>query len=194
MRKKRVRLLSQFTPKFPEWRQSALGGARRPSRRRKDAKTSRRTAENDAIHREMAPCCTPSLPNLGMAGLRQFDDATAQIIGAAITVHKALGPGLLESVYEKCLGYKLEKIGLTVRRQVLVPLQFEELLINDAYRIDLVVNDSVVIEVKACEQLSHIHFAQLLTYLRILDFRVGLLLNFNSVHLKDGIHRVVNNY
>lgn len=129
-----------------------------------------------------------------MADQRQFDDATAQIIGAAITVHKALGPGLLESVYEKCLSYKLERIGLTVRRQVLVPLRFEELLITDAYRIDLIVNDSVVIEVKACEQLSHIHFAQLLTYLKIMDFRVGLLLNFNSVRLKDGIHRVVNNY
>ena len=125
---------------------------------------------------------------------KEFADGTAQIIGAAIAVHQALGPGLLEGTYEKCLTFKLKKCGLQVRRQVPVPLKFEELLITEAYRIDLLVNERTIVEVKACEQLSRIHFAQLLTYLKIMDLRVGLLFNFNSVHLKDGMHRVVNSY
>lgn len=109
-------------------------------------------------------------------------------------MHRCLGPGLLESTYEKCLAYKLEKCGLAVRRQVVVPLRFEELLVPDAYRIDLIVSNSVVVEVKACDQLSAIHFAQVVTYLKLTNLKVGLLMNFNSVHLKDGIHRVVNEY
>lgn len=124
----------------------------------------------------------------------ELNSVTSTILRGAFEVHSALGPGLLETTYEKCLAFKLEKLGLIVRKQVYVPLQFEELLIHDAFRIDLLVNDAVVVELKACEVLNAIHFAQVLSYLKALNVRVGLLMNFNSLHLKDGIHRVVNNF
>jgi GxxExxY protein len=124
----------------------------------------------------------------------QFSDGTSAIIGAAIEVHRALGPGLLESTYEKCLAYKLDRMGIPVRRQVPIALRFEQLLIVDAYRIDLIVDEKVVVEVKARENLSGVHFSQVVTYLRLTKLRVGLLLNFHSVHLRDGIHRIVNDF
>jgi GxxExxY protein len=129
-----------------------------------------------------------------MVSQRRFSDGSSEIIGAAIRVHQCLGPGLLESTYEKCLAHKLAKSNIAVRRQVPLSLRFEDLLIPEAYRIDLIVADSIVVEVKACDQLSAVHFAQVLTYLRLTSLKVGIILNFNSVHLKDGIHRVVNSY
>jgi GxxExxY protein len=114
------------------------------------------------------------------------------IIGSAIKVHSVVGPGLLESAYETCLLYELDKQGLSVRRQVLIPIRYEELTIDNGYRIDLLVGDRVVVELKAIEGILPIHRGQLLSYLRLGGFRLGYLLNFNVAHLRDGIVRMVN--
>jgi len=108
------------------------------------------------------------------------------IIASAMKVHTALGPGLLESAYETCLLYELEKRGLPVHRQVLIPLQYEDLTINNGYRIDLLVGDRVVVELKALEAIL------LLSYLRLGGFKLGYLLNFNVARMRDGIVRLVN--
>jgi GxxExxY protein len=114
------------------------------------------------------------------------------IIASAMKVHTALGPGLLESAYETCLLYELEKRGLPVHRQVLIPLQYEDLTINNGYRIDLLVGDRVVVELKALEAILPVHRAQLLSYLRLGGFKLGYLLNFNVARMRDGIVRLVN--
>jgi GxxExxY protein len=114
---------------------------------------------------------------------------TDAVIGSAISVHKSLGPGLLESAYEACLVYALGKRALKVRRQVEVPIQYDGILIDAGFRIDLVVDDKVIVELKAIEKLAPIHEAQLNTYLRLTKLRVGLLINFNSIRLRDGIVR-----
>ena len=114
------------------------------------------------------------------------------IIGGAIEVHKTLGPGLLESVYKECLYYKLIKTGLKIEKEKSLPVIFESVKLECGYRIDLLVEEKVVIEIKSVETLKDIHLAQTLTYLRLGDYRLGLLINFNVVMLKDGIRRVVN--
>lgn len=114
------------------------------------------------------------------------------LIGAAIKVHSVLGPGLLESAYEACLLYEIEKLGLRARRQVSIPIRYEELSIDNGYRIDLLVGDCVVVELKAIEQILPVHRGQLLSYLRLGGFRLGYLLNFNVPLLRDGITRLVN--
>jgi GxxExxY protein len=119
---------------------------------------------------------------------------TEQIIGAAIKVHRRLGPGLLESAYEACLAYEFEKSGLIVDRQRPVPLVYEAVKLECGFRPDLIVNREVVIEVKCKELLHPVDYAQLLSYLRLLDLRVGLLINFHVALLKDGIKRIVNQY
>ena len=108
-------------------------------------------------------------------------------------VHTVLGPGLLESAYETCLEHELRKRGLHVVRQLPVPIVYDGVKIDVGYRIDLLVNNSVVVEVKAVIKLVPVHEAQLLSYLKLSGHRLGLLINFNVVHLKDGIHRLVNN-
>jgi GxxExxY protein len=115
-----------------------------------------------------------------------------QIIKAALKVHSALGPGLLESAYEACLAYELRKAGFEVKTQVLLPVIYDTVKLDLGYRMDLLVEDQVVIEVKAIEQIAPVHKAQLLSYLRLSKKRVGILLNFNVIHLREGIHRVVN--
>ena len=117
---------------------------------------------------------------------------TDAIIGAAMAVHSELGPGLLESAYETCLAIELEEQGLVVERRKTLPLTYHGVELEFGYRLDLVVNGSVVVEVKAVEALAPIHGAQLLSYLRLSGCRVGLLLNFNVASLRDGIQRVVN--
>ena len=107
-------------------------------------------------------------------------------------VHSALGPGLLESAYEACLHYELMKSGLRVVAQKPLPLVYESVKLECGYRVDLLVESKLIIEVKSIEALAEIHFAQVLTYLRLSDLRLALLLNFNVVHMKDGIRRVVN--
>ena len=114
------------------------------------------------------------------------------IIGAAIRVHSAVGPGLLEGAYETCLLYELEKQDLSVRKQVLVPIRYQDLKIDNGYRLDLLVGDRVVVELKAIETILPVHRAQLLSYLRLGGFRLGYLLNFHVAHMREGIVRIVN--
>jgi GxxExxY protein len=114
------------------------------------------------------------------------------IIGAAIKVHSVLGPGLLESAYETCLFYELEKRNLLVRRQGLIAIRYEDLTIDNGYRIDLLVGDRVVIELKTVEIILPVHRGQLLSYLRLGGFKLGYLLNFHVAHMRDGIVRMVN--
>jgi GxxExxY protein len=114
------------------------------------------------------------------------------IIASAMKVHTAIGPGLLESAYETCLLYELEKRGLPVRRQALIPIRYEDLTIDNGYRIDLLVGDRVVVELKAIEAILPVHRGQLLSYLRLGGFKLGYLLNFHVAHMRDGIVRMAN--
>lgn len=118
---------------------------------------------------------------------------TEKIIGSGIEIHRALGPGLLESAYEECLCYELSQAGLSFGRQVDLPVEYKQVRLNCGYRIDLVVEDRIILELKAVERLLPIHEAQLLTYLKMTRLKLGLLINFNVPVLKDGIKRVVNN-
>jgi GxxExxY protein len=121
-----------------------------------------------------------------------INDITGQIVDAAMKVHSALGPGLLESAYEACLAFELTKRGLRVERQVALPVVYDGMQIDVGYRIDLLVEGQVIVELKSVAELVPIFDAQLLTYLKLSNFKVGLLINFNVVHLKDGIKRMVN--
>lgn len=115
------------------------------------------------------------------------------IVDAAFKIHTTLGPGLLESVYEAVLGFELEKRGLSVIRQQAIPVIYEAVQLDLGFRADLIVNRKVVIEVKSIEAIAPVHAKQLRTYLRLMDLRLGLLINFNVNLIKDGIKRVVNN-
>jgi GxxExxY protein len=119
---------------------------------------------------------------------------TSQTIAAAIEVHRELGPGLLESAYEECLCYELSLRGLEFERQVPLPVRYKQVLLDCGYRIDLLVRKLVVVELKTVSALEPIHDAQLLTYLKLGGWQVGLLLNFNVPVLKDGIRRLVRGY
>jgi len=121
------------------------------------------------------------------------NELSEKIIGAAIKVHKNLGPGLLESAYEECLFYELKKLNLSVEKQKPMPLIYDEVKLDIGYRIDLLVENLVVIELKSVEALNDVHLAQMLTYLKLSGCKLGLLLNFNVALLKNGIKRVVNN-
>lgn len=119
------------------------------------------------------------------------DFLTNQILKGAFKVHSILGPGLLESAYQACLKYELQKQGLTVETEKAVPLVYEEIKLDCGYRIDLLVENRVVIELKTVETFTDVHLAQILTYLRLSNLKTGLLLNFNTKSLRDGIKRVV---
>jgi len=120
------------------------------------------------------------------------NEVSGQIVDAAMCVHSALGPGLLESAYQGCLVHELRKRGLEVRSQVILPVVYDGVTIDVGYRIDLEVAGSVIVELKAVEKLLPLHQAQLLSYLKLSGMRVGLLINFNVLHLRDGIRRLVN--
>lgn len=120
------------------------------------------------------------------------DDLTGRIIGCAMRVHTVLGPGLLESAYEACLCYELKKAGLKVEQQKPIPLIYEEVKLDCGYRLDLLVEDRIIVEIKAIEALSPLASAQLLTYLKLYNRKIGLLINFNVLHLRDGIKRIAN--
>ena len=124
----------------------------------------------------------------------KLDLVTRRIIGAAIEVHRHLGPGLLESAYEACLAFELVKLGFKVEQQKPLPLKYKEVQLDCGYRHDLVVEEAVIVEVKAVDQLAPIHDAQLLSYLRISGKSVGLLINFNVRILKNGLKRLVNEF
>ena len=120
-----------------------------------------------------------------------IDDLTGHIIGAAMTVHSALGPGLLESAYQNCLLFELHRCGLQAVSEVELPVVYEGVKIDAGYRLDLLVEETVIVEIKSVESVARIHEAQLITYLKLSGKPVGLLINFNVMSLKDGIKRLV---
>jgi GxxExxY protein len=124
---------------------------------------------------------------------RDPNKITESIIGAAIEVHRELGPGLLESTYEACLAYELIERGLRIERQRILPVKYRGVNLDCGYRIDLLVEDFVIVELKVVEKLEAIHEAQLLSYLKLSGAPIGLLLNFNVIELRRGIRRLVNN-
>ena len=123
----------------------------------------------------------------------ELNQISGKIIECAIKIHRALGPGMLESAYEACLFYELHKSGLKVEKQLTLPIIYDGVKIDAGYRIDLFVEDEVIVELKAVEILHPIHKAQLLSYLKLSDKKLGLLINFNVKLLMDGVQRVVNN-
>jgi GxxExxY protein len=122
----------------------------------------------------------------------ETEKATKAVLDAAFTVHSNLGPGLLESVYETCLAYELRKKGYDVQTQITLPVMYEDIRIETGYRLDMLVDKHVVVEIKSVEQLLPVHHSQVLTYLKLSGYRLGLLVNFNVRHLRDGIQRFVN--
>lgn len=125
--------------------------------------------------------------------MREIDEITGKIIGAAIEVHKALGPGLLESAYETCLAHELMIREVQFERQKAIPVVYKDARLDCGFRVDLLVEDTVIVELKAVERLAPIHPAQLITYLKLTDLKLGLLLNFNVRLMKQGIKRVALN-
>ncbi len=120
------------------------------------------------------------------------NEISNKIIGIAIQIHHSLGPGLLESAYKECLFYSLQKEGIFAEKEKPMPLVFEEVKLECGYRIDILVERKVVIEIKSVEALNDVHFAQTLTYLKLGNYKLGLLINFNVTLLKNGIRRIVN--
>ncbi|MDQ0780838.1 GxxExxY protein [Chryseobacterium sp. W4I1] len=120
------------------------------------------------------------------------NELSYKIIGAAIEVHKNLGVGLLENAYETALAYELKILGLDVKQQVSLPLKYKEITVENAYRIDLIIENKVIIEVKSVLELNPVFYSQVLTYLKLANLNLGLLINFNSELIKYGIHRIVN--
>jgi GxxExxY protein len=123
----------------------------------------------------------------------ELNEISAQVVDAAMKVHSVLGPGLLENVCEICLRHELDKRGLCVQQQVVLPAMYDGIRIDLGYRIDLLVENQVIVELKTVERLTSVHEAQLLSYLKLSNKRLGLLINFNGVHLRTGIKRMVNN-
>ena len=161
----------------------ALCGKRTP----KVAEIERRLTAEDAE-------CAEEKPSLGERMNGELDRLTNAIIGAAITVHRELGPGLLESAYEACLAFELTEKGFRVERQKQLPVTYRGLQQECGCRLDLLIENQVILELKATDSLRPIHDAQLLSYLKLAHKKVGLLINFNSLRVKDGIKRLVNNY
>ena len=125
---------------------------------------------------------------------KQLNNLSGQVIGAAIKVHSALGSGILESAYEACLAYELKQRRIHIESQVALPIIYDGQKIDAGYRIDLLVENSLIVELKAVEMINNIHKTQLLSYLKLSDLRLGLLINFNVPRLKEGIHRIVNKF
>jgi GxxExxY protein len=121
------------------------------------------------------------------------NELSYKIIGTAMEIHKTLGPGLLESAYEAALSFDLREMGFDIKTQLPMPLIYKEVKQDVGYRLDLLVDNKVIVEIKSVENLAPVHFAQTLTYLKLADKRLALLINFNTRLLKDGIHRIVNN-
>jgi GxxExxY protein len=120
------------------------------------------------------------------------NEIAKMIVNAAHKIHTTLGPGLLESVYEVVLAHELKKLGLNVSRQQSIPITYEDLKFEEGFRADIIVEDKVIIELKSVEEIAKVHQKQLLTYLRLADKRLGLLINFGSALIKDGLFRIVN--
>ena len=127
-----------------------------------------------------------------MAKFEDINDLTGAVIGAAIEVHKVLGPGLLESAYEECLCFELKMRNIAYKRQHDLPINYKGNNLDCGYRLDLLIEDELIVELKSCEHLLPVHEAQLLTYLKLTKIKIGLLINFNVPVLKDGIKRLIN--
>src|SRR5688572_1715874 len=135
-----------------------------------------------------------SLRSLRLNNIRMTENELSYIIiREAILIHKTLGPGLLESVYETCLAYKLRNLGLYVEEQKPIPLLYENIKMDCGFRSDLIIENKLIVELKTVETFNEIHLAQTLTHIRLTNIKLGLLMNFNVARLKDGIRRVVNN-
>jgi GxxExxY protein len=122
----------------------------------------------------------------------EYDNLTSQILKCAFEVHTALGPGLLESAYKECLSYKLAKSGLYIEKEKAIPIVFEDIKLECGYRLDILVENQIVIELKSIEALNDVHLAQVLTYLKLGNYKIGYLMNYNVSSLKNGIKRIVN--
>lgn len=123
-----------------------------------------------------------------------INDLTSTVIESAIKIHKALGPGLLESAYKECLAYELIKKGIFVEKEKPVPLIYEEVKLECGYRLDLMINNELILEIKSVDAIADIHFAQVLTYMKLMNKKYGLLINFNVPLLRDGIKRLINKF
>ena len=121
-----------------------------------------------------------------------LNEKAGMIVDAAMRVHSELGPGLLESAYQACLAFELQERGLTVQTEVLLPIRYKSIRLDAAYRLDLLVEDAIIVETKTVSKFLPVHDAQLLSYLKLSDRRVGLLINFHALHLRDGIRRLAN--
>jgi GxxExxY protein len=122
-----------------------------------------------------------------------LEEIGSHVVNSAVKIHRSLGPGLLESAYQQCLAYELRQVGLQVECEVVIPIQYEEIQIDNGYRVDMLINDVVIVENKTVDRLLRIHMAQILTYLKMRDLRLGYLINWNVKLIKDGIQRLVNN-
>lgn len=166
-------------------------GAKHPVGRIPDLEIPKDSPQRHREHEEM-----DEIDSLGRAifdtSIEERNRLSEKIIGCAIKVHRALGPGLLESAYEACLAHELTKAGLQTRRQVPVPIIYDGIKLDAGYQLDLVVEDRIIVELKSVEMLLPIHEAQLITYLKLTGMRLGLLINFNVALLKNGIKRKVN--
>ena len=123
----------------------------------------------------------------------EINELTYKVIGLAIEVHKELGPGLLESAYQECLFYELKNAGLKVEKEKALPIIYKDIKLDHGYRIDLLIENTLVIEIKTVENFTDVHFAQILTYLKLGNYPIGLLMNFHSKILKNNIKRFINN-
>ena len=121
----------------------------------------------------------------------EFDEISHRVIGCALEVHKGLGPGLLESAYEQCMAYELSQAGITFRLQYSLPVHYKSVLLDCGYRLDFIIEDSLIVELKSVDKLLPIHQAQVLTYMKLAKVKVGLLMNFNVITFRDGIQRLV---
>ena len=119
---------------------------------------------------------------------------SGQVVNAAMKVHSSLGPGLLESAYEACLIHELKNRGISTKSQVAMHVEYDGTKIDVGYRVDLLVEESIIVELKAVDKISPLHMAQLMSYLKLGGIRLGLLINFNTISLRDGIHRIINGY
>jgi GxxExxY protein len=124
--------------------------------------------------------------------MKDVNELTGLIIGKAIEVHRQLGPGLLESTYRDCLLYELECIGLYAKKEIMVPLVYKEIKLEHGYRIDILVDDRIVVELKTVDSFNDVHFAQILTYMKLGNYGYGLLINFNVTSLRQGLKRFIN--
>jgi GxxExxY protein len=125
---------------------------------------------------------------------RLLNHYSGQVVNSAMKIHSRFGPGLLESAYEACLVHELRRRGLNVRSQVALPIEYEGMKLDTGYRIDVLVENQLIVELKTVKNIQDIHIAQILSYIKIGNLKLGLLINFNTVSLKDGIHRIVNNF